>query len=241
MGIPRPVAIVVPAHNEAPRIGAVLGRLPATIADSVLVVDDGSSDATRQEAVAAGARVLRHIRRRGYGAAQRTGLRAAREGGARSVLVLHADGQYPPESAPALLEPLEAGADVASGVRRHGPGYPLHRRAGERVLDLLLSRSAGLRLRSFSSGLRAYGPRALEEIPWEELPDGYGFDAAALLESAWRGLRIEEVLVPHAAGHSGLRPWRYARDVLRWARNRRVGESVGAATHPGTRSGNLSR
>lgn len=212
-----PIAIVIPARNEEARIGTVLRNLPPAAAGHVLVVDDGSSDETARIARESGVEVLCHPVLRGYGAALQSGIAEARRMGASAVATLHADGQYPPEELPRLLEALSAGADVASGVRLHGRGYPIHRVAGERVLDWLLSRAAGRRLHSFSSGFRAYGPRALKEIPWEGLPDSYGFDAAALLLAARLRLRIAEIPVAHAAGPSGLKAWRYAVSVLRWA------------------------
>ncbi len=235
----RTTRVVIPARNEEARIGPVLQRIPTGLASLVLVVDDGSADGTARAARESGAEVLRHPTPQGYGAALRSGIADARRRGAGAVATLHADGQYPPEEVPRLLDALSAGADVASGVRRHGRGYPLHRAAGERVLDLLLSRTAGCRLRSFSSGFRAYGPRALDAIPWEALPGGYEFDAAALLSAARAGLRIAEVPVEHRAGPSGLRPWKYARSVLRWAARQEGGSAQ--KPQPGIFSGNISR
>jgi glycosyltransferase involved in cell wall biosynthesis len=217
------VTIVVPARNEGARVGAVLRELAPEW--EVLVVDDGSADGTAQAVGEArpGARLIRHPAPRGYGAALKSGILEARRRGAAAAAVLHADGQYSGRDLPRLLGALDSGADLSSGVRRHGRGYPRHRAAGERLLDLALSRAAGRRLRSFSSGLRAYGPRALERIPWGALPDGYEFDAAALLSAARLGLAIAEVPVEHAAGPSGLRPWRYAARALRWAASGRAG------------------
>src|SRR3954454_25279686 len=90
-----PLIVVVPALNEEPSIGPVVDEVPDTICDlpvQVLVVDDGSSDATSDKAREHGALVCRLGRNRGQGTAFRTGYRIAREGGARYVATLDADG-----------------------------------------------------------------------------------------------------------------------------------------------------
>jgi dolichyl-phosphate beta-glucosyltransferase len=111
------LTVVVPAKDEAARIGTSVRRLREELADldpEILVVDDGSSDATTAAAEAAGARVLAHARNRGKGAAVRTGMLAAR---GRTVAFLDADLAYPPSQARVLLDAIEQGWDVAIGNR----------------------------------------------------------------------------------------------------------------------------
>ena len=95
--------IVVPAYQAAATLGSVLDRIPRTLVDGgarILVVDDGSHDETSAVARSHDAEVLRNDRNLGYGATQKRGISHAQGRGATSVVILHADGQYPPESLP---------------------------------------------------------------------------------------------------------------------------------------------
>lgn len=114
------VFTVVPAYNEAPRLGSVLQALQSHV-DGVVVVDDGSTDGTLAVAERAGVHTLRHVLNRGQGAALRTGTRAAIELGADLIVHLDADGQHDAASIATILAPLRAGtADVVFGSRYLG-------------------------------------------------------------------------------------------------------------------------
>src|SRR5947208_7114819 len=94
--------VVVPVFNEAETIGEVVAAARAHA--PVLVVDDGSEDASAAAARAAGAEILRHPRRLGKGQAIRTGIAAARSRGASVVVTLDGDGQHDPQDLPAVLD-----------------------------------------------------------------------------------------------------------------------------------------
>ncbi|MBN1434297.1 glycosyltransferase family 2 protein, partial [Candidatus Fermentibacterales bacterium] len=109
----------MPAYNAASRMEAVIRRIGPhwDIISALLVVDDGSSDETARLAEALAAEfpalcLVRHPSNRGYGAAQKTAFLWALERSADSVVMLHSDGQYPPEQLGSMLEPLSGGADV---------------------------------------------------------------------------------------------------------------------------------
>lgn len=109
--------IVVPAYNEAGRIARTLQTL-LPLYPNVVVIDDGSTDATRQAAHDAGAWVLRHEVNSGQGAALQTGLTFALNQGADYIVTFDADGQHDPGEIAQLLAPLQAAtADVALGSR----------------------------------------------------------------------------------------------------------------------------
>jgi glycosyltransferase involved in cell wall biosynthesis len=121
--IPDSTYIVMPAYNAANRLSMVVRRIPTEVwaaAAALLVVDDGSADATSAVVDALRAelpkiQLLRHSSNRGYGGAQKTGYRRALELGAGAVVLLHSDGQYPPELLPAMLASLREGYAVVGG------------------------------------------------------------------------------------------------------------------------------
>ncbi|MDQ3127802.1 MAG: glycosyltransferase family 2 protein, partial [Chloroflexota bacterium] len=96
------IVALIPAHDEAPRIGAVIAAARAHLA--VVVVDDGSSDATASVARAAGATVIEQHPNQGKGAALRAGFRTALDNGAEAILTLDADGQHDPAEIPRFLD-----------------------------------------------------------------------------------------------------------------------------------------
>lgn len=170
--------VVMPAFNEEDSVRKVvlevLEKLPGI---SCLVVDDGSSDSTAVEALAAGALVARLPFNLGVGGAMRVGFRYAIEHGFDNVVQVDADGQHDPASVGALLIRLES-ADLVLGSRFAGEGdYIVRgpRRWAMIVLSRFLSRMAGTRLTDTTSGFRISGPRAVrlfaEHYPAEYLGD----------------------------------------------------------------------
>lgn len=155
--IPSDVWVVVPAHDEGAVIRETVAGL-GQLGTHVLVVDDGSEDATASAARAAGARVLRHPVNVGQGAAIQTGFDFAVSRGARVLVSFDADGQHRAEDIPRLLAALDSGADVALGSRFAGriegasPGRVLFLRIVVRISNAL----SGLRLTDAHCGLRAF-------------------------------------------------------------------------------------
>jgi glycosyltransferase involved in cell wall biosynthesis len=166
-----PVIVGIPAYNAAGTVGDVVSAaLPH--ADVVLVVDDGSRDATAERAAAAGAEVVGHEENGGYGAALKTLFSEAVERGADCLVVLDADGQHDTADIPRLVAAREdADADVVIASRFADGGAtdaPLYRRFGLGVINLLTNVSLGTlrsgRITDTQSGFRAYSPRALASL-----------------------------------------------------------------------------
>jgi glycosyltransferase involved in cell wall biosynthesis len=227
----RRLVIAIPAYNAAETLEGVFDRIPLEIARRTahyVVVNDGSTDAT-----AAVARRLRtrfpaldlveHAQNRGYGGAAQTGLGRALELGADLIAWVHGDGQYAPESIPALLAPLEADrADIVQGSRfrgggaRHG-GMPLYKIVANRALTWMENRVFGLGLAEYHSGYMLYRREALLAIPFRSFTTrGFVFDQEVLAAARILGLRVIDLPIPtrYAGERSHLRVVPYGIAVL---------------------------
>lgn len=208
--MPASVLVVVPAWNEQATLPDVLREIRAALPEvDVLVVDDGSTDATTRvtlEAGVPGVSVATLPVNLGVGAALRTGFRHARRRGYSVVVQVDADGQHDPSQVPRLLAELAAGADIAIGARRrddeaapgHGP-----RRWAMTVLSVVLSRVAHTRLTDTTSGFRACNVRAIDLFAASFPPDYLGDTVEALVVATRAGLVVREVEVSMRARAGG--------------------------------------
>lgn len=212
-GLSRPVVALVLAYNEEEALPGVLSELARECPGwSVVVVSDGSTDGTGACARRAGAALLQLPFNAGVAAAEQTGFLYARSLGAGVVVRLDGDGQHPAAEARRVVAALEeTGADVVIGSRFLRPGgfrSTFARRAGIRWLSFLLRLFGGLRIADPTSGLRAFGERAIALLS-RVYPHGYPEPESNLLLGR-AGLRIEEVPVEMRArdgGRSSLRGW----------------------------------
>jgi glycosyltransferase involved in cell wall biosynthesis len=199
------VVVVVPAFNEAPRVGRVVRGVPRWV-DRVFVVDDASSDGTAEVARAAAderVEVLRHEQNRGVGAAIATGYaRALAEpGGASDVFVVMAgDGQMDPADLPRLVAPASLGeADYVKGNRFHASDVarvmPPERLLGGLAFSWATSRAIGVAITDSQCGYTALSRAACARLDLEGLWPGYGYPNDLLSQLALRKLRIAEVPV----------------------------------------------
>ena len=158
--------IIVPAWNEEATIGATLAEIrTADPAYDVLVVDDGSTDATADIATRAGATVLRLPFNLGIGGAMRTGYEYAKRQGYARAIQVDADGQHDPADIGRVLAGLER-ADICIGARFAGRGQYVARgprRWAMTLLAAVVSRMARTRLTDVTSGFRAANRRAIEQ------------------------------------------------------------------------------
>src|SRR5688500_18435903 len=162
----RSLFIVIAAYNEAQAIGEVAAELTASY-PNVVVVDDGSRDATAEHARVAGAIVLRHMVNRGQGAALQTGITFALQRGAEVIATFDADGQHCPDDLPALCTPILRGeVDICLGSRFLGQGslMPRGRRNLLRAAVAFTRVTSGMRLSDTHNGLRAFSRRAAEHF-----------------------------------------------------------------------------
>lgn len=158
--------IIVPAYHEAARLGNTLHTLMQSYRQ-VVVIDDGSADATSQVAHDAGAWVVRHPINCGQGAALQTGITFALQQGADYLVTFDADGQHDPTEIPRLLEPLQTGqADVALGSRFLGNtvNMPWTRRFILKAGVLFTRIVSQMRVTDAHNGFRALTRQAAQKI-----------------------------------------------------------------------------
>jgi glycosyltransferase involved in cell wall biosynthesis len=204
MAQPSDVSVVIPAYNEEAGIAPVVAALAALGFGEVLVVDDGSTDATASRAAAAGARVIRHPYNKGNGASVKTGIREARCG---SVLLLDADGQHDPAEALRLVEPIGT-YDMVIGARA-AADQSATRALGNAVFNALASWLSERRIPDLTSGFRAARRELLLEI-LPLLPNGFSYPTTSCLAFLKAGYNV--TFVPVRArprvGTSKIRPLR---------------------------------
>jgi glycosyltransferase involved in cell wall biosynthesis len=198
---PTRLLVAIPCLNEAATVGEVIRQIPATMPGFdevvVLVVDDGSTDDTRDVAEAAGAVVISHGHNRGVGAGFQTALTYAVDGRFDAMVNIDADGQFDPADIPLLLAPLLAGeADFVSASRFKDaafiPDMPPVKHWGNLRMSSLISRLAGRRFFDVSCGFRAYGREAMVNL---NLHGRFTYTQETFLDLADKGLRIVEVPV----------------------------------------------
>jgi len=164
VGISMRVFVLIPGYNEETAIGPVI-EAAASYVERVVVMDDGSSDATGEIARERGAVVLRHVLNRGLGAALGTGFAYAREEGADIAITLDADGQHDPREIPLFIEAISAGADVVIGSRMlDAEGMPWYRQIANWLGNVTTFVLFGAWVTDSQSGFRALGAEALDCI-----------------------------------------------------------------------------
>jgi glycosyltransferase involved in cell wall biosynthesis len=195
-------AALVPAYNETETIADVV-RGVRPFVSQVLVVDDGSTDGTGDEARAAGAHVIAHQANRGKGHAVRTGLAHLLRGGLTHVVLLDGDMQHLPQETPRLLEAARATeADVVIGERRFDrAGMPASRYHANRIGSRALSWFVGVPVRDTQCGFRVFRAEALRRMPLSA--SGFEVETEMLVKLRRLGGRIASV--PVTAVYNGQR------------------------------------
>jgi glycosyltransferase involved in cell wall biosynthesis len=204
---PSTVSVIIPAMNEAEVIGDVVaGLLSAAAWREVLVVDDGSTDATAQAAASAGARVIAHPYNKGNGAAVKTGIRHA---GGEFILIIDADGQHRPEDAQRLAARL-GDYDLVIGARSAATQASNGRRHGNAVLNWLAGYLTGRTIPDLTSGFRGARSDGLREFI-HLLPNGFSTPTTTTLAFIKAGYNVafEPIEARQRSGQSKIR---FARD-----------------------------
>jgi glycosyltransferase involved in cell wall biosynthesis len=204
-------SVVIPALNEAATIRRLVGDvLDAARWHEVLVIDDGSSDGTGEQAAGAGARVVPHPYTKGNGAAVKTGIR---ESSGTFVLILDADGQHPPDDALRLVS-LLADYDLVVGTRSPSSQATWTRRLGNLVLNRVAGYLAEQPIPDLTSGFRAARRARLLEF-LHLLPNGFSTPTTTTLAFIKAGYSVAFEPI-HARPRQGISKIRVGPDGLRF-------------------------
>ena len=196
------VHVVLPAYRAVRTIPAVVEQMPDAVADRALLVDDASSDATTDVALAHGLDVLRHPVNLGYGASQKTGYVRALLDGADVIVMVHADNQYDPALVPQILRPiLEGEADMVIGSRlledhAIAGGMPRWKWVGNRLLTRLENLAFGQGFSEYHTGYRAFSADLLRSIAFLRNSDRFVFDQEVFAQAVAHGARVAEIPIP---------------------------------------------
>jgi glycosyltransferase involved in cell wall biosynthesis len=231
--------VLIPAYNAAATLGPVV-RGAAGHGLDVLVVDDGSSDATAETARDHGARVTHHPRNLGKGAALATGFAGLLATGASAVITMDADGQHDPADIPGLISSwTDRAADLVVGARLDGfQGMSPARRFGNRFSTRAVRLFGGPDLPDTQCGYRLYSRRFLEEVAFRRR--AYDAEAELLMLASRHGLVVASHPVrspdPDGRGTSHYRPWldtyRMCRTVVLCSLATGLTARPGRAVHP---------
>ena len=211
---PANVLALIPAYNEAQRLRPVV--LAAAQHLPVLVVDDGSRDATAEVGRGAGAEVLHQIPNQGKGAALRAGFRWALERDFAAVITLDADGQHDPEEIPLFLQAFaERQGDLIIGGRDFRK-MPFLRRWANTLGTGLFSWALGQRVRDNQSGYRLVS-RRLMAYALQSTEQGFEFEVQMIVDCVRAGYRLDwvDIRTIYAGETSHIRPWKHSMNFLR--------------------------
>ncbi|MEB3187520.1 MAG: glycosyltransferase family 2 protein [bacterium] len=211
--------VLIPAYCEENNILRVIGNIRREVPEvDILVIDDGSSDRTRDLAISAGVHVVSHPINMGYGTALQTGFKFALQHGYEQVVQIDGDGQHDPAYIPRLIERMRTGSlDVVLGSRFldvESYRVPLARRVGQVLFGMIASRVLGRSISDPTTGYQALTRRAVALYASDLFPVDYP-DADVIILAHLAGLKIDEVgvkMFPNAENksmHSGFAPFYY--------------------------------
>jgi len=197
------VVVVMPAYNAGRTLRMTYEELPKDTVSLVILVDDGSTDATLDVARELGLEIFVHDRNYGYGANQKTCYTEALKTGADIVVMVHPDYQYDPTLVPQIIAPIVRGeADLVLGSRLAGggsaiqQGMPWWKYVANRFLTEVENVAFGLHLSEYHTGYRAFSKDVLEAVNFRMNSDGFVFDQEIVSQVVATGFRIAEIPVP---------------------------------------------
>ena len=194
--------VVMPAYNAGKTLKRTVDEIDRDLVDSIVLVDDHSTDNTAEIARALGLEVIQHQKNLGYGGNQKTCYKKALALGADIVVMVHPDYQYTPKLIPSMvglltsdLFDISLGSRILSGGALKG-GMPFYKYVFNRILTLFQNLMTGMKLSEYHTGYRAYTRKVLETLPLENNSDDFVFDNEFLVQAHFYGFRIGEITCP---------------------------------------------
>ncbi len=193
------ISIVLPAKNESAAIGQTLAQIQQLqLAHEIIVVNDGSTDQTKQVAETVGAKVVTHPYSKGNGAAIKTGARTAT---GDIIVFMDADGQHDPQDIPRLIEKIEQGYDLVVGARQKGSQASVGRGIANTLYNNLATYMTEQKVEDLTSGFRAVRADKFREFLYL-LPNGFSYPTTSTMAFFRAGYSVTYVPI-HAAKRIG--------------------------------------
>lgn len=193
------ISIVLPAKNESAAIGQTIAQIQQLhLAHEIIVVNDGSTDQTKQVAETAGAKVVTHPYSKGNGAAIKTGARTAT---GDIIVFMDADGQHDPQDIPRLIEKIEQGYDLVVGARQKGSQASIGRGIANALYNNLATYMTEQKVEDLTSGFRAVRADKFREFLYL-LPNGFSYPTTSTMAFFRAGYSVTYVPI-HAAKRIG--------------------------------------
>lgn len=193
------ISIVLPAKNESGAIGQTIQSILALqLAHEIIVVNDGSTDSTKQVAEQAGAKVVNHPYSKGNGAAIKTGARTAT---GDIIVFMDADGQHDPQDITRLIEKIEQGYDLVVGARQKGSQASIGRGIANALYNNLATYMTEQKVEDLTSGFRAVRADKFREFLYL-LPNGFSYPTTSTMAFFRAGYSVTYVPI-HAAKRIG--------------------------------------
>jgi len=195
------LVVIIPAFNEAATIASVINAIPHEITGirktDVVVIDDGSTDNTREIAEDTGALVVSHKGNMGVGRAYVTGIHEALQMGSDIIVNIDADGQFDPKDIPVLIQPILSGdVEFVTASRfkdpSKTPAMPISRLIGNKAISLIISLIIGKRFYDVSCGFRACTRETALRL---NLSGSFTYTQETFLELAFKDINVYEVPV----------------------------------------------
>lgn len=219
------VVVIMPAYNAEKTLEKTYNEIYQNFVDEVILVDDFSSDETKEVAKRLNITTIVHEKNKGYGGNQKSCYRAALKAGADIVIMLHPDYQYTPKLIPAIASMMafeEYDAVIASRMLGNSAlkgGMPLYKYISNRFLTEFENLVIGEKLSEYHTGFRGFTRKILETLPLEDCSDDFIFDNQMLALILYNGFKIGEIscptkYFPEASSINFSRSCKYGLEVL---------------------------